>query len=298
MSTYPAAFDSTFPGFPYVDATEYLDQTHANAWVAAIQAIESTIGFGSGGTPASPLYSATYATTYSTVTARIAALEGKVTGGLKLNTANSNTQSVSTVNLAGSTGLAADAGHVHASTVAAGSQKQIGEVFMWPGAPSSFPAGCLQCNGQLVSTSTYSTLFTILSYTYGGSGGSFGLPNFNDRFPIGVNATAPSAGSTGGSRTITTNNMPTHNHTAGDNGHFHGIPSGYSGFGFVVGQLGYTGTWAAAANGSQYGGSGLGLQVSNPSTSTASANVTTNNAGSGTNYDQPFLGIYFLIRAA
>ena len=62
-STYPTAFDSTFPGYPYVDNTEFLDQTQANAWVSAIQNIETAIGYGGIGNPASPLYSAAYSAT-------------------------------------------------------------------------------------------------------------------------------------------------------------------------------------------------------------------------------------------
>ena len=301
---FPVAFDSTFPGYPYVDATEYIDATQANAWVAAIQAIEATIGYGTAGTPASPLYSSVYATTYTTITARMAAIESNISGGIKINTASGNIQPVGVSNTAGSTGLAADAGHTH-SGVTAGSLKQIGEVFMWPGAPSTFPSGCFQCNGQLISTSTYSTLFGIIGYTYGGTGGSFAVPNYNDKFPIGVNSTASSVGATGGSTTITTNNLPSHSHSASgsDSGHYHQISSpfgGGSGFQPLIGQQGFSGTWAAGGNGSQFGAGGLGINWDNilqTQNATANISVSVGNTGNGAAYNQPFIGTYFLIRA-
>jgi microcystin-dependent protein len=296
MSSYPGAFDSTFPGYPYVDNTEFLDQTHANAWVAAIQAIESTIGYGTAGTAASPLYSATYATTYATVTARIAGLESTVNALPKINASAGTIQPVGAANAAGSSGLLADAAHVHAGQSTAG-LKQIGEVFMWAAGPSTFPSNCLQCNGQLVSTSTYNQLFSILGYTHGGIGGSFALPNFNDRFPIGVNSTAPSVGSTGGSTSISINNMPTHSHPASasvnDPTHTHGI-GGDTGFRIMV----TTPSSYWASTDPLYIGQAISATSLDHSYTGVSVNVSTFNTGGGTTYNQPFLGIYFLIRAA
>lgn len=296
MSTYPTAFDATFPGFPYVDNTEYVDQSQANAWVAAIQAIQSTIGYGANGTPQSPLYSAQYATTYSTVTARMAALETTVADGIQINTSAANIQPIGPAAVAGNSGLAADARHVHPGQ-SGSSLLQIGTIFMWPGQASTFPAGCLLCNGQLVSTSTYSTLFGIVGYAYGGGGASFALPSYNDRFPIGINSTAPAVGSTGGSRVISTNNLPAHNHPVSDPGHFHTIPEP-SPAAYMIGLQGTTGVWAAPANGAQFGASGLGISLDlGPFTAGTTTGVTTVNTGSGANYDQPFIGTYFLVRA-
>lgn len=312
MSTYPTAFDATFPGYPYIDNTQFLDQTQANAWVQAIQAIEATIGYGAAGTPASPLYSATYATTYTTVAARMAGLEATVAGGLKLNTSAANIQAVGTVAQAGNSGLAADAKHVHPG-VAAASLKQIGEVFIWPAPPNTYPAGggtVFQCNGQLISTSTYATLFGIVGYTYGGSGGSFGLPNYNDRFPIGVGTIAASAGAVGGSTTITQNNMPVHTHVAtsvvtdpthGHASYIHEAGNQYQGIyldpgsSLQINLANPTGTGVSWSPGSpidpgvqnhwEYAGTGISVATTNQS------------AGAGAAYTQPYIGTYFLIRA-
>lgn len=50
---------------------------------------------------------------------------------------------------------------------------------------SAAPSGWLLCNGQSVSTTTYAGLFTVLLYTYGGSGGTFNVPDLRQRFPMG-----------------------------------------------------------------------------------------------------------------
>lgn len=313
MSTFPTAFDATFPGYPYVDNTQFVDQTQANAWVQAIQAIESTIGYGTLGTPASPLYSAAYATTYATVTARIAALETVVVGGLKLNTVAANIQPVGVAALAGGSGLAADATHVHPGQAPA-SLKQIGEIFMWPASPATYPAGAgtvFQCNGQGISTSTYATLFGIIGYTYGGVGATFNLPNYNDKFPIGVGTIASAAGSTGGSTSISVNNLPSHSHnpitvTINDAGHT--TPT-------------YLDETGPGANEAVYFSAGSTLNI-NPATSSPplsqpvsfspsgggqlhwaraftgiTATASGVGVGAGTAYTQPFIGMYFLIRA-
>jgi len=44
---------------------------------------------------------------------------------------------------------------------------------------ASAPTGFLLCNGSSVSTSTYSSLYSLIGYTYGGSGSTFNLPNMS-----------------------------------------------------------------------------------------------------------------------
>ena len=46
-------------------------------------------------------------------------------------------------------------------------------------AAATAPKGWLACNGASVSTTTYAALFAKISYTYGGSGSSFTLPNIS-----------------------------------------------------------------------------------------------------------------------
>lgn len=77
---------------------------------------------------------------------------------------------------------------------------------------SGVPAGWLLCNGGLYSTTAYPDLFALIGYSYGGSGGVFGVPNLTNRVVQGV-GTTPLGGAGGGTATLTTQNMPAHNHS-------------------------------------------------------------------------------------
>jgi len=64
-------------------------------------------------------------------------------------------------------------------------------IAMPPGAVSAFamnaaPAGWLAANGTGVSTTTYPALFTAIGYQFGGSGGTFNLPDLRGYFVRGV----------------------------------------------------------------------------------------------------------------
>jgi microcystin-dependent protein len=43
----------------------------------------------------------------------------------------------------------------------------------------TLPPGYLPCDGTLYNTFNYPTLFAVIGYTYGGSGGTYNVPNFN-----------------------------------------------------------------------------------------------------------------------
>jgi len=49
-------------------------------------------------------------------------------------------------------------------------------------AGSSAPTGWLVCDGASLSTTTYAALFSTIGYSFGGSGGSFNLPDLRGRF--------------------------------------------------------------------------------------------------------------------
>ena len=72
-----------------------------------------------------------------------------------------------------------------------------------PWSASSVPTGFLECNGALVSRSTYSALFAIVGTTYGAGDGAttFKLPDLQDNVAIGKSGTKALA-STGGANTV------------------------------------------------------------------------------------------------
>src|ERR1700683_2016764 len=83
------------------------------------------------------------------------------------------------------------------------------------------PMGWAQCNGQLLSISQNTALFSLLGTYYGGDGKStFGLPNFQGVGPIsqgnGSGLSPRALGETGGNYSVTllTTQIPAHNHTA------------------------------------------------------------------------------------
>jgi len=97
------------------------------------------------------------------------------------------------------------------------SEPFIGQIMMFAG--NFAPRGWALCNGQLLSISQNSALFSILGTTYGGDGQTtFGLPNLQGRVAMhagsGPGLTPRELGEVGGSETVTLINtqMPAHNH--------------------------------------------------------------------------------------
>ncbi len=94
----------------------------------------------------------------------------------------------------------------------------IGEVTMFAG--NFAPRGWAFCDGQLLSISENTALFSLLGTTYGGDGRTtFGLPDLRGRVAIhagqGPGLTDRRQGSKGGVETVTLTiaEMPHHNHT-------------------------------------------------------------------------------------
>jgi microcystin-dependent protein len=100
------------------------------------------------------------------------------------------------------------------------SDQYLGEIRMFAG--NFAPNGWSLCNGQLMSISQNSALFSILGTTYGGDGiTTFGLPNLQGTVPV-HQGTARSGssyqiGQAAGTENVTllTTNMPSHNHLVG-----------------------------------------------------------------------------------
>ena len=82
------------------------------------------------------------------------------------------------------------------------------------------PRGWAKCDGQLLSISSNTALFSLLGTTYGGDGRTtFGLPDLRGRSIVhagnGPGLTNITQGQKSGAEqvTLSTNNMPSHNHT-------------------------------------------------------------------------------------
>jgi microcystin-dependent protein len=93
----------------------------------------------------------------------------------------------------------------------------IGQVILFAGIFA--PRGWAFCNGQLLPIAQYSALFSLIGTTYGGDGkNTFGLPDLRGRAPIhfgqGPGLPLVVQGEVGGNSqvTLTTQNMPAHNH--------------------------------------------------------------------------------------
>jgi len=97
------------------------------------------------------------------------------------------------------------------------SDQYLGEIRM---AAFNFPPlGWAQCNGQLMSISQNTALFSLLGTYYGGDGKStFGLPNLQGSAPMGAGngsgLTPRVQGETGGETSVTllTSQLASHNH--------------------------------------------------------------------------------------
>ena len=102
--------------------------------------------------------------------------------------------------------------------VYAGDEAYLGEIVMFAG--NFAPRGWAFCEGQILSISENTALYSLLGTTYGGNGTTtFALPDLRGRSPIGAGQVPGSSyytlGQTGGDEALTalTSQMPTHNHS-------------------------------------------------------------------------------------
>ncbi len=209
-----------------------------------------------------------------------------------------------------------------------------GAITMYGGATA--PTDWLLCDGSAVSRTTYSTLFTAISTTYGVGDGSttFNLPDLKGKFPVGLNSTDEdfdALGETGGAKTKTiaqanlpnistgagtahthTQNAHTHTqnaHTHTQDSHYHAVR--YKGFtGLDAGSTWNLGRRRDAADG--YDGDDAdaagSTTATNQNTTATNQNTTATNqnesahthslGGSGTalNVVNPYIVVNYIIK--
>lgn len=108
-------------------------------------------------------------------------------------------------------------GPVPATKATAGAEPFLGEIMLV--GYSFCPRGWADAAGQLLAISQYSALFSLYGTTYGGDGRTtFGLPDLRGRAPVSVGQGPGLSNRVLGQKigsetnTLTTNNMPAHNH--------------------------------------------------------------------------------------
>jgi microcystin-dependent protein len=91
----------------------------------------------------------------------------------------------------------------------------IGMIF--PYSSNTAPEGYLPCDGGSYAVADYPELFAVIDYNFGGSGENFNVPSLFNRTTIGSGDNF-SYLDVGGSETVTltTGEMPSHNHSASD----------------------------------------------------------------------------------
>lgn len=152
---------------------------------------------------------------------------------------SSTTASASTIPVYGTSGVlpvGTPTANEHAATkqyvdTAAAGGGIVGFMGLWPAATA--PTGWLLCQGQAISRTTYSALFTAIGTVWGVGDGSttFNLPDMRESAPVGVGTYAAVTGTTHG--TITAHDSFTLAQSKDDQiqGHFHSISTAGTGLG-------------------------------------------------------------------
>ena len=160
-------------------------------------------------------------------------------------------------------------------------------------ASSTPPDGWLLCDGSAVSRTIYAALFSVIGTTHGSGDGSttFNLPDLRGRVAVGAGQgsglTNRIAGSRGGAEThtLTTSEMPSHNHSINDPGHRHDT----DGSNVLRWQPGYADRTAPGGN---------DFRGINPQIYASTTGISINNAGGNGAHNnmQPFTVINFIIK--
>lgn len=148
------------------------------------------------------------------------------------------------------------------------------------------------CNGQLMSISQNSALFSILGTTYGGDGQTtFALPDLRSRVPIGMGQgpglSAYQEGQVGGSEnnTLLINNLPPHNHGVNVNSAEATIGTPTAGASLAA---------PGAMSGRSFNAT-LGYNTATPNVALNTASTSPTGSGIPVNNLQPYMAMNYII---
>lgn len=214
-------------------------------------------------------------------------------------------------------------------TVSAGTTIPAGSMQMFAGAitqsassgtvTTNAPSGWLLCNGDIVSRTTYSALFTAIGTTFGAGDGSttFALPDMRGRVPSAVGtgtyvgATARTLGGTLGAETVTLldTQIPAHSHpntvgsTASSSNNATAGMSANTVHNHGVDRAAWTNSGSApytfTGGGSNIALQNIGINNSSSLDHTHAVFITNaNNTGGGGSHNnmQPSIGLNFIIK--
>lgn len=188
-----------------------------------------------------------------------------------------------------------------------------GVVFNYTGAVA--PPGWLLTYGQSLPVSSFPLLFNVLGYSQGGVGANFNNIDTRGRVLAGADNMGGSAagrltgytlGTVGGNQAITlsTGQLPAHNHPITDPGHTHTITDGGHVHGTGVGGASFVTEGGAGPGSLTVGSAGNNVATTASATtgiSGANSNttgITTQNTGSGSSVPtvQPTFAVFHIIR--
>jgi len=173
----------------------------------------------------------------------------------------------------------------------------------------------VQVDGQALLKSEYPALYAELGSAFGETATHFNLPDLSDAYLVGEGALAATATGGANSITLTTGQLPSHNHGVTDPGHTHtftGTPHGHTitdpGHTHSSDQAGgvsdaATGSDEATAESGTTGSATTGITVDNAtaggSNSSEATGITVGNTGNGESIDNrpQSIAVYYFMKA-